>query len=276
VPQVHDVWRAGAPSIDILAPDAHIPPYYDEVCARFTRNGNPLFIPETEPSPAHAILDVAKYNGVGFSAIGMECARTIGSEWWGCKTGPNPASDVMGDTYNVLNQLAPMILAHQGSDTMAAVSLKQGDPPKKVKLGNYMLTLSYTGQVSVFAPPPTEKTPAPPPEANGQTAWAVREWNPELPGGQNFVLSQPAMEAAAVLIATGPDEYYFGGGGMRISFLANTPGPANVGLGDIEEGMFVDGKWEVIRQLAGDDTAEGEVLVLSPNTILRVTLYRFP
>jgi hypothetical protein len=86
----------------------------------------------------------------------------------------------------------------------------------------------------------------------------------------------PPLEAGAVLIATGPDEYYFGGGGMRVDFTANTPGPDNVGLGDVQEGRFADGKWEVTRQLAGDDDAQGEILVLHPGTILRVTLYRFP
>jgi hypothetical protein len=63
---------------------------------------------------------------------------------------------------------------------------------------------------------------------------------------------------------------------MRVDFTANTPGPANVGLGDVEEGRFVDGKWQVIRQIAGDDTAQGEILMLRPNVILRVTVYRFP
>jgi hypothetical protein len=54
---------------------------------------------------------------------------------------------------------------------------------------------------------------------------------------------------AAVLISTGPDEYYFGGAGgaMRIGFAANTPSPGNVGVGDVQEGRFVDGKWIVTR-----------------------------
>jgi beta-galactosidase GanA len=46
LPQVHDVWRAGSPAADLLAPDLYLQ-YFDEVCERFTRNGNPLFIPET-------------------------------------------------------------------------------------------------------------------------------------------------------------------------------------------------------------------------------------
>jgi uncharacterized protein DUF5597 len=88
--------------------------------------------------------------------------------------------------------------------------------------------------------------------------------------------SEPPFEAAAILIATGPDEYYFVGGGVRIDFTPNTPGPRNVGLGDVQQGNFVNGEWVVARQIAGDDDAQGEILMLRPYTILRVTLYRFP
>src|SRR6202142_4674446 len=56
VPQVHDIWRAGAPAIDVLAPDLYVP-YFDELCARFTRNGNPLFIPETSAKAANVLSD---------------------------------------------------------------------------------------------------------------------------------------------------------------------------------------------------------------------------
>jgi hypothetical protein len=63
---------------------------------------------------------------------------------------------------------------------------------------------------------------------------------------------------------------------MRIDFTPNTPGPMNIGLGDVQQGKFVDGKWVATRQIAGDDDAQGEILTLRPYTILRATLYRFP
>jgi hypothetical protein len=31
----------------------------------------------------------------------------------------------------------------------------------------------------------------------------------------------------------------------------------------------------VVRQLGGDDTGQGEILSLRPNTVLRVTVYRY-
>ncbi len=59
LPQVHDIWRAGAPSVDILAPDLYLE-YFDDLCERFTRNGNPLFIPKTSNNPANAVIAVGK------------------------------------------------------------------------------------------------------------------------------------------------------------------------------------------------------------------------
>jgi hypothetical protein len=151
-----------------------------------------------------------------------------------------------------------MILAHQGTDSITAVRLNQGDSPQEVKLGNYTLTLTYTGRSSHIAPQP-----------KGQVAASPQ------PSGMAAV-PEPPLEAAAILIATGPDEYYFVGGGMRIDFTPNTPGPQNVGLGDVQQGKFVNGEWVVTRQIAGDDDAQGEILMLRPYSILRVTLYRFP
>ena len=246
LPQVHDVWRAGAPDVDILAPDLYLP-YFDEVCERFSRSGNPLFIPETSTDESNVIVAVGKYNAIGFSPFGVDGARPIPPE--------------LAATYQMLSQLSPMILAHQGSDTLTAVRMIQGDPPKQVKLGNYTLTFTYTGRIRGL-----------PPQAKG----GVVSPFPRQPIGTQPAEPLPPLEAAAVVIATGPDEFYFGGGGMRVDFTPNTPGPSNVGLGVVQQGRFVDGKWELTRWIEGDDDAQGEILVLHPDTILRVVLYRFP
>ena len=247
MPQVHDIWRAGAPDVDILAPDLYLP-YFDEVCERFSRNGNPLFIPETGTNAANVIMAVGKHNAIGFSPFGVDGGRPIPPD--------------LAAAYGMLDELAPMILAHQGTDTMTAVRMVQGDPPKQVKLGNYTMTFTYTGRIMRLAP-----------QAKGGVVGAPPP--PRQPGAQPEE-PLPPLEAAAVVISTGPDEYYFGGGGMRVDFTPNTPGPPNVGLGVVQTGNFVDGKWELTRWIEGDDDAQGEILVLNPGTIVRVQLYRVP
>jgi hypothetical protein len=240
LPQVHDVWRAGAPAADMLAPDLYLE-YFDEVCQRFTRNGNPLFIPETSANANNVLSAFGKFNAIGFSPFGIE--RSVGPD------------TELAAAYRVVSQLTPAIVAQQGKDTITAVRMNQGDAPVKVTLGNYTLELTYVGRGRV----PIAPQPATPGQA------------PRPPQGP------PPVEATAILIASGPDEFYFGavGGGIRIAFSPNTPGPQIVGQGDVQEGKFVDGAWQVVRQLGGDDTGQGEILTVRQNTALRVTVYRY-
>jgi hypothetical protein len=253
VPQVHDVWRAGAPAADLLAPDLYLQ-YFDEVCERFMRNGNPLFIPETSANAANVLSAFGKFNAIGFSPFFIERSAAPDTE--------------LAAAYGVVSQLAPVIAAQQGKETITAVRMNQGDAPLNVKLGDYTLNLTYVGRGRVpIAPEPTtagqqrpQGPPQPPPQ--GQ------------PGQQQ---GQPPAQATAILIAAGPDEFYFGavGGGIRIAFAPTTQGPQIVGLGDVQQGKFVEGEWRVVRQLGGDDTGQGEILTVRPNTVLRVTVYRY-
>ena len=239
LPQVHDIWRAGAPAVDVLAPDLYLE-YFDDVSARFTRDGNPLFIPETSANAANVMSAFGKFNAIAFSPFGIE--RSVGPD------------TELAAAYRVITQLAPAIAAQQGKGSITAVRMNRGDAPLNVKLGDYTLDLTYIGAGRVPIAP---------------EATAAGQQRPQ--GGP------PAVQAAAILMAAGPNEFYFGAGagGLRIGFTANTPGPRIVGLGDVQEGKFVDGKWKVVRQLGGDDTGQGEILSLRPNEVLRVTVYRY-
>jgi hypothetical protein len=131
----------------------------------------------------------------------------------------------------------------------------------KVSVGEYTLNLTFLGAGRIpIAPEPTAAAAARPAGTAPQAGTPSAQ-----PGG------------TAIFINAGPSEYYMHGasGNIRVSFTANTPGPPIVGLGDVQEGKFVDGKWVVIRQLGGDDTGQGELLTVRPNTMMRVTVYRY-
>jgi hypothetical protein len=165
---------------------------------------------------------------MGFSPFGIDGSRA-------------PDADLTAG-YDLLGQLAPLILAHQGTDKISAVLLNQSNPSQKVQVGNYTLT--------VASPRPRAAAGAPP--------------------------SQAAVpSAAAILIAVGPDEYYVAGSGVTVGFAPSTPGPPLAGLGTVEEGKFVDGRWVPGRQLAGDETGQGDYLSLRSLGIQHVTLYRY-
>jgi hypothetical protein len=147
----------------------------------------------------------------------------------------------LAGVYGLLSKLAPLILEHQGNGTMSAVLLRTNDPPQKVKVGNYTL----------------EVTPARPRSASGTTP------------------PQQTAPSVALFIATGLDEYFVVGKGARATFSSNTPGTPLAGVGTVEEGTFVNGRWVPGRLLAGDDTEQGDYLFLRNMGILRVTVYRY-
>ena len=158
--------------------------------------------------------------------------------------------------YDVIAQLAPLISEHQGNGTMSAVLLGSKDQPQKVKVGNHTL------EVSFLRPRALPGSPQP---------------------------QEPFPNAAAIFIATGPDEFYAAGTGVTVTFTPNTPGPPLAGLATVEEGVFVNGRWVPGRRLAGDDTGSHSLVLPrlyepadrpalfgpSQKGIHRVTLYRY-
>jgi hypothetical protein len=130
VDHVHDVWRAGGPQIDILAPDIYLP-NFPELVARYSRAGNPAFIPESRAGAAgaaNAFYAIGQHGAMGYSPFGIE-------EREDPEKGPIPKA------YAVLAQLAPLILEHQSKGSIAAVWLNKEKPAQKLQLGNYTLNV---------------------------------------------------------------------------------------------------------------------------------------
>jgi hypothetical protein len=222
MPDAMDVWRAGAPAIDIISPDVYSPDFAG-FCAKATRSGNPLFIPETggglKGTAARALYVFGCHDAIGFSPFAID-------RWMGGGADVVPASDLPA-MYEFLSRLAQLILEHQGKGSMTAVLMDSGDPPRKIQLGNYTLEAAYLFPHSMpKVHPPVETLPT----------------------------------SAAIFFATGPDEFYMAGSGISILFSPNTPGPPLAGIGTVEEGDFVDGRWVPGRQFAGDETAQGDFL----------------
>jgi hypothetical protein len=233
VPQVHDIWRFGAPSLDFLAPDHYIS-QFSEACERFTRNGNPLFIPEANTggqAGANALTALLKFNGIGFSPFGIDGfgfrPRPQGTN------APAPSADSFAQTYAILDYLAPVILDNQGTGTIVFLEPMNDTnaPPQEVKLGDYTLNLSY-----------------------GTGGFGGRGG---LGGGLGGFGEGPTVTNASparLVINSGPGEYVFVGGPMTVTFTPNTPGRGGVVLGSFDETMLVDGRWVPGRRLNGDET----------------------
>jgi beta-galactosidase GanA len=250
----HDFWRAGAPQIDVLAPDIYLPKFA-EIAAMYSRNGNPLFIPETRGDAANAFYAIGQLNAQMFSPFGIE--RQVG------------ADSPLARAYDVLGQLTPVIMEHQGKGTMKAVMMEPGTGSQKVQLGNYVFDLAM-GRGWGAPPQPTPATPAPVNSSAG-----VPQAAPPA-GGR----AQAASRGYAILIQTAPDEFWVAGANLNIRFASAVAATPMASLAAVQEGRFENGAWVVGRHLAGDDTGMGgddrASLRLTANPgILRVSLYSY-
>jgi hypothetical protein len=251
---MHDIWRAGAPALDMLCPDIYLPGFA-HIAERYSRSGNPLFIPESfdgAPGAANAFYAAGQQRAIGYSPFGFEAPRTgLGEP--GSAPPPNAESLPLSVAYATLSQLAPLILEHQAEGTIAAVQLDRLHPEQSIQLGGYILNVSLTRNV---------RTP---------------DVVPDLAGYGLF-------------FPMGPDEFLLAGNNLQVTFTPGSPVPPIAGIARQEAGRFEDGKWIVTRRLGGDDSVlrydistvagmnqsgSGVRLSSGERGIQRVRLYRY-
>jgi beta-galactosidase GanA len=144
LPHIMDVWRAGAPGIDFLSPDIYFPTF-TEWSRKYHQSGNPLFIPEAilnNLSAVNAMYAIGQHDAMGFSPFSIESAD-------------DAASDSVRSAYDVLRQFAPLILEHQGKGETVGLLPDSSEPqrvPQKVRLGGYMLNITYERPPSATVP----------------------------------------------------------------------------------------------------------------------------
>ena len=149
---MHDIWRAGGPQIDMLSPDIYLPEF-NELADRYSRSGNPLFIPEssaTAAGAANAFYAIGQRKGIGYSPMGIDQPQRL--------TGFRPGTGVAAATptdvaslpfpkaFKVLAQLSPLILEGQAKGTIGAAWLNKGLQTKDLELGGYTVNVDLTAQ----------------------------------------------------------------------------------------------------------------------------------
>jgi hypothetical protein len=138
LPQVMDIWRAAAPSIDFIAPDI----YMDEfawACKEYVRNGNPLFIPETRSgsyAAARVFYALGEHDAGCFAPFGIDNPR-------------NAENDPLDGSYAVLKKMAPFILKNQGKGLMRGILVDTISPVQRIEMGNYIIEARMAGNIEI-------------------------------------------------------------------------------------------------------------------------------
>jgi beta-galactosidase GanA len=237
LPHLFDVWKAGAPTLDLIGMDIYFDNFQDWA-RKFKRPDNPLFIPEANrtgrnDSGANAFWAVGELDAIGFSPFGIEDIA-------------DPAADTLPGAYAALRQLAPLILDAQGMGHMRgfkAPASYDGVIERKAQsatLGRYRLDVNFPNQWGSTTDAEVDKR-----------------------GG--------------LVIQLGDDEFLVAGRGIIVTFHDAAGTGDQVGFERLTEGTYENGRWQEGRWLNGDESHQGRHVRLGGDafTIQRVKLYRY-
>ena len=183
LPHLMDVWKAGAPAIDLLSPDFYNP-HFNYWNDRYTRPDNALFIPEhrfEDGVEAKAFYAIGHYKAIGLSAFAIESGNEV-------------RSALLGKAYEIIRQLSGEISKAKEGDSMEGgsmegVLLSKDMDTAQLQMGDYILSVSHDLTL-------------------GWSPQAKEEIWP-LSGG--------------IIIALSKDEFYVGGTGLVIRFTSRNP-----------------------------------------------------
>lgn len=231
------VWQISAPSLDFLAPDIYFENYVEKIGA-YKIPGNAVFIPEANragrgQAPADALWSFGEVDAIGFSPFSIE---NIGEE----------NIEPLSETYSLIRELAPLILDHQGRDTMWGLR-PNISYEGVVQLNGYQRTFGDFRARITFKDP----------------------WTPQE--------AQNGAEHGALIIETGENEFLVAGKGVTLTFEPIAPERGEVGILWAREGRYEAGKWIGESWLNGDQTHQGRHIRLPPDrlSVQRFKLYRY-
>jgi hypothetical protein len=235
-----DLWKAVTPAIDLIAPDIYVQHYreYQTVCATYSRDDNPLLIPETGGSlnyARYAFYALGDYNALGFAPFGVnqQDATTL-----------QDSLRAMAASFRLLGQALPQIAALQGTGNL------------KPAVEEHMLT----NRLLAF---------------RGYDVVAMFGFPPQVSYGGLYAPGTKDRTGRALIGQLADDEFLVIGFDTFVQFRASRSLPEkNAQFVRVEEGAFQDGVWTATRQLNGDETFFG-LLLPSRGTILRAKLTKY-
>lgn len=187
-------------------------------------------------------LNLAPYNAL--YTLGQTGA--IGFSAFGVDDPPAGAAadgPSLADVYRIVSELGDrFIQAQQRGDTRALVlHLTSPRPTQVVTLGGYLFRATLS-----------------------------RSWPAQQP---------LTADGAMLVMQAAPDEFYFVGSGLSVSFMRDPDVDGNLaGIAGIAQLAWKDGRWTVARRMNGDQSDQGRELLMDPHAIhlYRVRLYSYP
>jgi hypothetical protein len=240
VARVMDVWRAGAPANDLLAPDIYVQDFKG-VLAEYSRSGNPLWIPEARDQTGNLFWALGHHSALGWAIFGIDDLDE---------------NSQVAKAYGLLTEMLPQLADWQAAGKVAGILLVDGEDNQVISLGGYKITISRPRQRS----PVPEVKPATEPLGLGGITSSSR--------------SMPVdTRPFGLVINTAPDEFLFIGSNFNPGFSADQQESGKVAIGWIDEGEYINGSWVAGRRLNGDEGRPS--LRTGTISMLKIRLYKY-
>jgi beta-galactosidase GanA len=244
---VLDIWKATAPSLDLIAPDIYMSGYaqYMRVLDTYARKDNALFVPESGNAEAYARYPFAAlgHGAIGWSMFGLDLTGYANAPL-GAPLVDDKLIDGFALDYQLIGPMDREIARLNFEGKLQAVAEDPAVHSQTLAFGPWTATVAFGQRMFGF----------------GGTANASVNANP----------------TGRVLVAQlGPDEFLVTGVSARVDFR-----PTDAASGKhrefvrVEEGAYADGKWKFLRIWNGDQTDYGLNFTAKPQ-VLRVTLTTF-
>jgi hypothetical protein len=157
------IWKAAAPSVDVLAPDIYMgeSAQYLKVLELYHRPDNALFVPETRNDPAVSRFFFAAlgHQAIGFSPFGLD--------YTGYSNSPLGAAKITEESlapfalnYKLIGPMDREIARLNFEGKLQAVAEEKGQPTQSLDFGPWTVTVSYgLGQFGSGQNPPGNPEP---------------------------------------------------------------------------------------------------------------------
>lgn len=256
LPHLIDIWKAGAPSIDMLSPDIYFGDFKQWTSA-YHRPDNPFFIPEHQydvTAGAKALYAFGEYHALGFSPFSAETKQ---AQFMPAVLGDTYSSNAhkgtlteLPNAYNLIKCAEDFITEANGSDKMRGFLLDSINQSDTVEISGFKIVAKHDYTLGWS---PNAKLPS---------------WNCE----------------GAILINIAPEEFLLIGTGTVLNFISD--GNKRVGIDWIQELKVNPDYWkkfgrqdmmEVQRYLSGDESHQGRHVRIPDGEwgIQRFKLYRY-
>jgi len=147
--KVLDIYKWFTPHVDIVAPDIYVPDSngFDTLCAEYTRDDNPLFLPEgvkevTDGSRSNQVCNIfraiADYNLIGYFFFGIEYIMAADGS-------VRPVQQPIVDNIQCISAVIPLLLKYQGTGKIHAVIQEEYMEAKGIDLDGYMGLIQFSG-----------------------------------------------------------------------------------------------------------------------------------